>query len=262
MILGQRSSKLEILDDPFSCREDIHASLRFMVLVNKWLGGARAVLDFFKEHAVPDTFTVLDLGTGSGDIPFAIAQWARQSGKKARITAIDLNDHCLQFAQMHFASPDIQFKKASAFDLEVLGSFDYVVSSMFFHHLSDEAIVRLLKIIDRHSRRGFVINDLYRCRSNFFGTLLMTLPTFKKILIHDAPLSVERAFRENDFLKYRAQSGIRFDIERKPVFRVVATRHVQNFNRGCGDRRAGAASGVCFKRDFVAARRQGLFLAR
>lgn len=225
-MLCARSSKLEILDNPESSGDDVRLSLDFMVFVNRRFGGSNVILDYFKKKTTSHEFTVLDLGCGSGDIPFAIVNWAKQAGKRAHVTAIDLNTHCLDYAHAHFASPDISFIKASAFDLEKLGSFDYIVSSMFFHHLSDEAIIDLFQRIARQSRKGFVINDLYRCCRNYWGAMLLALPTFKKILINDAPLSVLRAFQENDFLKYRQQSGVPFQIERKTPFRLVASYHV------------------------------------
>ncbi len=224
IMLRTRSAQREILDQTDTSSRDIFDSLDFMVFVNNFFGGTKAVLDYFDKSKTPEKFTVLDLGSGGGDIPFALTQWAAKRGKEISVTAIDLNPYSKVYADKNFASPHIFFLKNSAFDLEMLGPFDYIISSMFFHHLSDEEIIRLLKLIHRQSRLGFMISDLYRCRRNYFGAFFLSCLSFKKIIYNDAKLSVSRAFKEKDFIYYRDQTGIVFDIERKPVFRLVMSR--------------------------------------
>ena len=196
-----------------------------MVFVNKYFSGTRVVINYFERNRVPDKFTVLDLGFGSGDIPFALTQWAEKNGKDISITAVDINAHCHSYAASRFASPRIRYLNHSAFDLEALGSFDYIISSMFFHHLTDEEIVRLLKIIDRQKRIGFIINDLHRCHRNYLGALLLSCFWLNRTVYHDAKLSVSRAFQEKDLVRYRDEAGIPFEIRREPLFRIAMSRH-------------------------------------
>ena len=197
-----------------------------MTQVNSALGGTAVVLDFFKKNRTPDEFSVLDIGCGAGDIPHALAQWAKSEGKKVTLTAIDLNPLFVTYASNHYWCPEISFLECSAFDIEKLGSFDYITSSMFFHHLSDEDIVRLLRLLRQNSRRGFLVNDLYRCHFNYWGAYLLGVFSFSPVVFNDAKLSVKRAFRENDLERYREQSGISdLKIERKPVFRITMSRH-------------------------------------
>ena len=197
-----------------------------MTQVNSALGGAAVVLDFFKKNRTPDEFSVLDIGCGAGDIPHALAQWAKSEGKKVTLTAIDLNPLCVTYASNHYRCPEISFLECSAFDIEKLGSFDYIISSMFFHHLSDEEIVRLLRLLRQNSRRGFLVNDLTRGYWNYWGAYLLGMFSFSPIVFNDAKLSVKRAFKETDFMRYRELSGIHdLKIERKPVFRITMNRH-------------------------------------
>ncbi len=220
-MLKTRSAQLEMLDDSRTPEAQIRQSLDFMRFVNVFFGGTRAVLDYFDGVKTPARFSVLDLGSGGGDIPFELARWAAKKGKKIYVTAIDLNPYCLTYAGERFASPSIRFLNRSAFDFETLGSFDYIISSMFFHHLSEEEIVTLLKRIDVHSRRGFLVNDLLRSRLHYAGTSLVSFFTFKKILFNDARLSVRRGFKEKDLARYREKTGIPFEIKRKPFFRIL-----------------------------------------
>ena len=222
----KRSQELEVMDDLTVPAESLLASLNFMAQVNGLLGGTRTVLDYFEKNA-PGEFSVLDVGFGAGDIPHELAMWAKKKGKKITVTAIDLNPLCVAYAQHHYSCPEVRFLQHSAFDIERLGKFDYVISSMFFHHLSDEDIVRLLPLFQQTARRGFLVNDLYRGRLNYAGAFMLGIFSFSPIVFNDAKLSVKRAFQENDFQRYRHSSGISdLKIERKPVFRITMGRHV------------------------------------
>ena len=224
-MLKVRSTQLERIDSLGISSRDIRHSLDFLVFVNTFFGGTQVVLDYFDKNKTPQKFTVLDLGSGGGDIPFALTQWAAKRGKEIWVTAIDLNPHCQAYASVRFASSRIRFLKHSAFELATLGPFDYIISSMFFHHLSDEEITRLLKLIHRQSRLGFLISDLYRGYRNYFGAILLSCLSLKKTVYHDAKLSVSRAFKKKDFIYYKEKTGIPFKIERKPVFRILMNRH-------------------------------------
>ncbi len=189
--------------------------------INRNLGGVAVILDFFRRHAKKDRFPVLDIGTGSGGIPHAIARWAGSQGKAAEITAIDTNPLCLAYARRHHASESIRYLDRSAFDLPKLGEFDFITSSLFFHHLNDEDVVALLKLMDRHSRTGFVVNDLYRSWVSYVGAFLLASTTRRKIVINDGPLSVKRAFREPDLRRFADAAGLKnAEVRRKPVYRI------------------------------------------
>ena len=225
--MKSRSSKLEILDRPDVSQAHIKASLDMMVMINRYFGGSRVVLEYFDQHPVPDEFTVADLGTGAGDIPHALVQWALRKGKKVSITAFDTNAYCVEYAQARFASPHIRYVQHSAFDFASLGPFDYVTSSMFFHHLSDEKIVILLKAMKDNCRRGFIVNDLFRGYGGLVGITLLGLLALNYPTLHDGTISVTRGFKEADGLKYKELSGIRdLQVERRPVCRMVMNYHV------------------------------------
>lgn len=220
-----RSLEPELFDEESLSREEIRSSLDFMVFVNRRFGGMRAVLRFLERAEPPAEFSVLDIGTGSGDIPNAVARWAEKRGRRARVTAIDKNPLCLEYAERRFGSPQIRFVRHSAFDIESLGQFDYVTSSMFFHHLNDGEIVALLKAVARCARLGFIVNDLCRGYAGLWGAALLSRLTLKPIVINDAALSIRRAFRTEDFTRYLALAGINgAKIERPPFFRITMSR--------------------------------------
>ncbi|MFT5207321.1 MAG: 2-polyprenyl-3-methyl-5-hydroxy-6-metoxy-1,4-benzoquinol methylase [Candidatus Omnitrophota bacterium] len=222
-----RSKKLEILDQDCITPSEINTSLDFMVKVNKYLGGSKAIINYFETYAKEDALRIVDLGCGSGDIPFALVQWAKKRNKKISIIALDINPHCLQYAQSHYATPEIEYKNHSAFEFNTLGQFDYAISSMFFHHLTDEKIIQLLQLMQEHCKQGFIINDLERHALAYMGVGLLATTTLNKIVLHDSTLSVARAFRENNWSDYAHKAGIKNAlIYKAPMYRIMMGAHV------------------------------------
>jgi len=218
----QRSLQCEVLDSHEAGFDQLKGSFGFMTWINRWLGGSSAILDFFGRRMIEKSCTVLDLGTGAGDIPLALVKWGEQNGKKIEVTAIDIHPAAIEYARKRNPHPNIRYIQHSASDLEQLGPFDYITASMFFHHLPDERIVELLQKMFQNARRGFVVNDLYRHPLAYAGVAMLSLLTFNPVVIHDAKLSVKRGFREADAFNYREWSGIDgMQIEQRPGFRIL-----------------------------------------
>ncbi len=225
--MRSRSQKLEILDQECITPSEINSSLDFMVKVNKYLGGTKAIINYFETYAKADSLCIVDLGCGSGDIPFALVQWAKKRNKQIKITALDINPHCLEYAKSHHSTPEIEYKNHSAFEFNTLGHFDYAISSMFFHHLKDEKIVQLLQLMQKNCKSGFIINDLERHELAYMGVGLLASMTLNKVIIHDACLSVARAFKKDNWVEYAHKAGIKNAlIYKAPMYRVMMGAHV------------------------------------
>ncbi len=221
--MKERSQEHELLDSPLVDPSELLESLNFMRQVNELFGGRKTILDYFaSQKDLPDSFTVLDIGCGGGDIPFALVKWAAAQGKKATVTAIDSQQLCVAYAAEHFSSLDILYLDHSAFDIDRLGKFDYVMSSMFFHHLSDKEIVELLGLMKKTARRGWIVNDLHRNMLNYAGAWFLGFFSGQPMIFNDAKLSVARSFQKQDLERYRALAGIPgASIRRRPVFRIT-----------------------------------------
>ena len=87
-----RSAELEMMDLPGQPRELLAGNLRDLRILNRYLGSYRSVLGglarLLREQNLR-SFTLLDIGTGSADIPAAIAQWARRRNIAARINGLE-----------------------------------------------------------------------------------------------------------------------------------------------------------------------------
>lgn len=191
----------ELMDDPAAPRGELDASLAYIRWVNRALGGRRALIGHLarwsRRWPTDRPITLLDIGTGSADIPLAAVRWARACGFDLRVTAVDLHPTTLELARQHVAAePGITLVQADALrltDLYAPASFDYVHAGMFLHHLSQLDVWTVLRIMDRLAVAGIVWNDLLRSRVSlvFLNALLVGQ---SRMVSHDARTSIRAGF--------------------------------------------------------------------
>lgn len=210
---ARRTYQHEILDDHEPEQPVVDRIYAFLSMVNRRFGGAQATIarfeTFSRTWTPGERIDVLDIASGAADVPRALVAWGRQRGFDVRVTALDISRSALDYARrsrppdhrLHLICADVT--KPFCRDR----SFDYVTSALFFHHLTDEQVVDLLRVSDRLARRGIVVNDLVRTRQAWLLTWLLTWP-FHPILHHDGPLSVRRALTPDEILALARSAGI------------------------------------------------------
>ena len=210
-----RMAGAELMDQPAQDRTELARSLDDLRAVNRWLGGTRIVLhhlaDLVARHP-RDAYRILDVGTGSGDIPLEIVRWARREDVQVHVVATDNHATTLAFAREHTAAePDVQVEAADALRLPYAdGSFDFVLLSTALHHFDDERdCVRVLREMHRVSRIALVVNDLARSRAALLGARLMAATFWRRhpVTRHDGPLSVRRSFTPDELRALAARAG-------------------------------------------------------
>ena len=76
---------------------------------------------------------------------------------------MDRHAATIDLARRRTSDRRIDLLRADVFDLPFApGDFDYAITSMFLHHLDEQQIVRVLRIMDHQSRRGIIVADLLR----------------------------------------------------------------------------------------------------
>ena len=105
---SKRSHELEIIDAPhLLSSSEWRVILRELRIVNRWLGGSRAALQEIKpliqeiagEKTNKRLVEIVDLGSGSGDIPVALVTWARRAGYSLRVLAVDVDPTVCEIAR-------------------------------------------------------------------------------------------------------------------------------------------------------------------
>jgi ubiquinone/menaquinone biosynthesis C-methylase UbiE len=201
------------MDDDHVPEPDLRRSLRFIQRINDTLGYTRSIirhLEGFSKRWGSDTVHILDLATGSADIPRAILDWARKRNLNVHITAIDRHPVTARVAAEGRSDPRLRIVQADVFDLPFPdASFDYALCAMFLHHLDQPQIVAVLRTMDRLSRRGLIAADLLRHRRALAWINLFT--AFSPPMIrHDAVTSVRRALTKPEILSLRDQANLQY----------------------------------------------------
>jgi ubiquinone/menaquinone biosynthesis C-methylase UbiE len=216
-LLGRREEE-ELMDQPTTSRKDFTRALYDIQWVNRHLGGIDVLMTELIQMIPANhsgLLTILDLGTGSADIPKAIAQWTRQAPSARSvwvdITAVDLHPVAVDVArQLTQGYPEIRVVQADALNLPYADrSFDIVISSMFMHHLPNDQAVRLLQEMARLCRVGFIVNDLQRHLLAWLGIKALGMLQGKgKVFQNDAPLSVLRGFTRHELQQLKRDADL------------------------------------------------------
>lgn len=210
------SDAVELLDAPGAIPAPTLAqNLRDIRRVNRFAGGTAVVLRHLPELLanVPrgTTITLLDIATGSGDIPRALVRWGRRKGDDLRVLATDVSEDVLAVARRETADePAICVEACDARALPYAdGAFDIAVCSLALHHFPRAEAVRVLEEMGRVARRGILLNDLVRTWPGYVGAwLLGNLTTRNPLTRHDAPLSILRAFTPEELAAMAREAGL------------------------------------------------------
>jgi SAM-dependent methyltransferase len=212
--LSSRQRQAEWIDAPDADPVLLRKSLAYIRHVNILFGYTRATLSHlqrFSAHWRPgQRITVLDVATGSADIPRAILKWAMRRKLDVRVVGVDLHSATAAEAASSNHDAKLQIVRANALTLPFAdGSFDYAVTNMFLHHLDEDQVVQVLREMTRVSRRGIIAADLIRNRRAYGWISFFTLLA-NPMVRHDARVSVGQAFTEADVLALRDRAGITF----------------------------------------------------
>ena len=225
-----RREEPELLDSPGWDPALLRANLRDIRRVNRLAGGSAAVLRHLPRLmaglSADRDVRILDLATGSADIPLAIAGWSRRHGRRVSIVASDNSIEILAVAREQTAGNSaiaVQQFDARALPLPDR-SFDVVLCSLALHHFTRPDAVALLREMHRVAAYGFILNDLVRGRLAYATAWLVAhLATRNPLTRHDAPLSVLRAFTPAELADLLGEAGIGgATIHRHPFFRMTA----------------------------------------
>jgi ubiquinone/menaquinone biosynthesis C-methylase UbiE len=185
------------MDRPQPVSAKLERDLKNLRQLNRWFGSHRLVLHFVRHWIKPgDRVRIVDLATGSGDIPRLIVDHAREIGAKVEIDALDRQSATLEIARKLSADyPEISYVEANLLEWQPSDRYDIVLCSLVLHHFSDEDAVRVLRRCREISQRFVLVSDLRRGWLATAGVYLLTTFVFREPMTkYDARLSAARAF--------------------------------------------------------------------
>src|SRR5688500_12366082 len=139
--LSSRQRTHEWMDAPDADPAELRRSLLFIRRVNRLFGYTRSTLGHLRRFSLGwkpgETIRILDVATGSGDVPRAILRWAERHPAKYDVRAVGLDLHATTADEAR-RETGLHVVRADALRLPFAdGSFDYAMTSMFLHHLDD-----------------------------------------------------------------------------------------------------------------------------
>jgi 2-polyprenyl-3-methyl-5-hydroxy-6-metoxy-1,4-benzoquinol methylase len=201
----------EWMDEPGADPEQLRKSLGYLRRINGLLRYTRSTLShlerFSRGWKPVETIRILDVATGSADLPRAILKWAKGRGLDVRVVGIDL--HAMT-ARAAGADDAVRVVQANAMQLPFAdGSFDYATTSLFLHHLDEADVVKVLAEMGRVAGRGVIVGDLLRHRRAYFWVNILT-SLANPMVRHDGRISVAQAFKRGEIIALRDRAGISF----------------------------------------------------
>jgi 2-polyprenyl-3-methyl-5-hydroxy-6-metoxy-1,4-benzoquinol methylase len=200
---------LELMDRPQPVSAELQRDLRNIRRLNRWFGSYDLISSFLRSWIKPgERLRIVDLATGSGDIPRLIADHARRVGADVRIDAVDQQAATLEIAKKLSANySNIVFVQANILQWEP-EPYDIVLCTLALHHFSEPDAVGVLQRCRELSRRFVLVSDLRRGWLGTIGVYLLTSTIFSEPMTkHDARLSTARAFSFSEMRDLAESAG-------------------------------------------------------
>ena len=212
----------ELMDRPQPVTPELERDLDNLRSLNRWFGSHRLVRHFLRRWLRPNgKARILDVATGSGDIPRLIVDHARKQNVSVQIDAIDQQESTIEIARgLSAAYPEINFYCANLFEWNLSSDrkldglkpsslpYDMVLCSLALHHFSNDDAVRALQKLRVLSRARVLVADLRRARWLTCAVYFVTATIYRDEMTKtDARLSAARAFSFREMRELAERSG-------------------------------------------------------
>jgi ubiquinone/menaquinone biosynthesis C-methylase UbiE len=223
-----RRNREEMLDqaglDPALLAED----LRNLETLNRLFGGRDVVRRRLRRllEVLPPAapVSVLDIGSGAGDLCGVIVEECRRRGHLLRLYSLDAHPQIQAYARERWGQeyPEVRFMQGDARGLPLRDrSIDLAICTLALHHFTEPDAVRVLAEMNRVSRRWAVVSDLRRSSPAYAAVWLATRFMANPMTRHDGPVSVQRAYTEEELRDVAARGGwISPEFYPEPWFRM------------------------------------------
>jgi SAM-dependent methyltransferase len=216
------AGQLELMDRPVDAPDELEHNLADIEFANRWLGGIAPILRAVRRTGAR---TILDVGSGSGDVAQALVLDGRRRGFDVRATCLDRSEAMLAIARRRTGADErLTFVCGHGERLPFAdAAFDVVTCTLALHHFEPPAARELLREMRRVARLTPIVGDLSRSRLAFAATWLYAhFTTRNRLTLHDAPLSVRRAYVPAEALALAREAGWRSPrVQREAFFRMT-----------------------------------------
>jgi SAM-dependent methyltransferase len=218
-----RRRGVEVLDGNDVDPQVRRRSHRDIQLSNMLFGGTHALMAELRE-ALPDlprSATLLDVGTGVGDIPARAARMAADRGVTLLSVGLDSVEELVSTSTHRIPLGVCGNALALPF---AASSIDVVCCSQVLHHFEDVDAVRLVREMHRVARVRVIISDLRRNWLAVAGLWTASFPLrFHPVSRHDGVVSILRGFTAAELRRLVGTAvGVVPNIRHRALFRITA----------------------------------------
>ena len=225
LLTPSRKRGYEILDDPDVSDAVRTRSLADVARSNTVFGGWRAVraeLAIVLDSRSSRSVSLLDVGTGIGDIPaLAVKTW-RARGLTITTFGVDTSASLLREAHEGGLIPIC----ADALALPLASkSVDIAICSQTLHHFESGDAIMVIRELDRVARERVIVSDIRRSWLAAAGIWLASFPLrFHPVSRHDGVVSVLRGFTPAELRQLVHKATNRIPVARNRLgFRTTAS---------------------------------------
>jgi SAM-dependent methyltransferase len=201
---------LEMMDRPQPVSIELERDLERLRQLNRWFGSYGLISTFIRRWIIPGAkIRVVDLATGSGDIPRLLVDYARRIGARIEVDAVDRQAATLEIARkLSVGYPEISYHEANILEWDCPQGYDIALCSLVLHHFSDDDAVKLLRRCRELSNRFVLVSDLRRGFLLKTGVHMLTALIFRESMTRfDARLSAQRAFSFGEMRELAIRAG-------------------------------------------------------
>ncbi|MGE5230551.1 MAG: methyltransferase domain-containing protein [Deltaproteobacteria bacterium] len=223
--LATRRLGVELLDDPSGNPAAVETSLHNIARANRWFGGTAAVCWGLglALRGVPSgaRLSLLDVGSGLGDVPQAAAAWAARRGIRLAPVGLERHPVAARLAAAQGLPTIVGCASAPPVSDKCV---DIVSVCMVAHHFEPDSVVELLRACDQLARRAVVVADLRRAAAAALAFRCgARLLRFDPVTRGDGITSIRRGFTVAELTALLARAGVAASVARRPGWRLVAT---------------------------------------
>jgi len=216
-----RSYTKELLDGDHIPKDDLYQNLKELDVINNLLGGYKITFNALKKVLSKEKqITLVDIGSGGGDTLKRIHGWNAKQHFDLKLYGIDLKQICIDYS-VERNSSDIKFICDDYRNvLKYVPKVDMIHACLFCHHLNEQEIIGLIEFCTQN-KITLIVNDLQRNPFAYYAIKVLTTLFSKSYLVkNDAPLSVLRGFKKQEWEDILRQSGAKkYSIKYKWAFR-------------------------------------------
>ena len=220
-----RCDEKELIDlgKEYYTQEEFYDCQKKLASIGTYLGGNRASYHAFKKLSFTPT-SILDVGCGGG----AFIRYLAKKFPKAKMYGADTCQEVIDYARANTSDNYIEFIHMKTPNLDFSSnSFDIITATLLCHHMDTPTLLNFLENALDIAKKSIIINDLHRSPLAYYSFKCLAQCFFRnRLVLHDGPLSVRRAFKKVEWeklLTHFSSKNIKYSIKWKWAYRWVIT---------------------------------------